>query len=75
MGPVDHEGEVLISVGDVSLQMSRQPANEAIVSYNAARVRPGDTQSTQIGLAKAFLIMHARGHDFKCAFLTASKYG
>jgi Flp pilus assembly protein TadD len=29
--------------------------NEAIVSYNQALVRPGDTQGAQIGLAKAFL--------------------
>jgi Flp pilus assembly protein TadD len=29
--------------------------NEAIVSYNAALVRPGDTQGAQVGLAKAFL--------------------
>src|SRR5215831_8850680 len=29
--------------------------NEAIVSYNQALVRPGDTQGAQVGLAKAFL--------------------
>jgi Flp pilus assembly protein TadD len=43
----------LISAGDVLLQMGN--VNEAIVSYNAALVRPGDTQGAQIGLAKAFL--------------------
>jgi Flp pilus assembly protein TadD len=30
--------------------------NEAIVSYNAALVRPGDTEGAEIGLAKAFLM-------------------
>lgn len=29
--------------------------NEAIVSYNAALVRPGDTHGARVGLAKAFL--------------------
>src|SRR5437764_14116127 len=43
----------LISAGDVLLQMGA--TNEAIVSYNAALVRPGDTQGAQIGLARAFL--------------------
>lgn len=43
----------LIAAGDVLLQMGA--VNEAIVSYNAALVRPGDTQGAQIGLAKAFL--------------------
>src|SRR5438270_8143419 len=43
----------LISAGDVLLQMGN--VNEAIVSYNAALVRPGDTQGAQIGLAKTFL--------------------
>jgi Flp pilus assembly protein TadD len=43
----------LIAAGDVLLQMGE--VNEAIVSYNAALVRPGDTQGAQIGLAKAFL--------------------
>jgi Flp pilus assembly protein TadD len=43
----------LISAGDALLQMGS--VNEAIVSYNAALVRPGDTQGAQIGLAKAFL--------------------
>ena len=43
----------LISAGDVLLQMGA--TNEAIVSYNAALVRPGDTQGAQVGLARAFL--------------------
>ena len=43
----------LIAAGDVLLQIGE--VNEAIVSYNAALVRPGDTQGAQIGLAKAFL--------------------
>src|SRR5215831_16710682 len=43
----------LIAAGDALLQMGS--VNEAIVSYNAALVRPGDTQGAQIGLAKAFL--------------------
>jgi Flp pilus assembly protein TadD len=43
----------LIAAGDVLLQMGS--VNEAIVSYNAALVRPGDTQGAQIGLTKAFL--------------------
>lgn len=43
----------LIAAGDVLLQMGE--VNEAIVSYHAALVRPGDTQGAQIGLAKAFL--------------------
>ncbi|MGA7865976.1 MAG: tetratricopeptide repeat protein [Stellaceae bacterium] len=43
----------LIAAGDVLLQMGS--VNEAIVSYNAALVRPGDTQGAQVGLAKAFL--------------------
>ena len=43
----------LIAAGDVLLQMGN--INEAIVSYNAALVRPGDTQGAEVGLAKAFL--------------------
>lgn len=43
----------LIAAGDVLLQMGN--INEAIVSYNAALVRPGDAQGAQVGLAKAFL--------------------
>jgi Flp pilus assembly protein TadD len=43
----------LIAAGDALLQMGA--VNEAIVSYNAALVRPGDTRSAEIGLAKAFL--------------------
>jgi Flp pilus assembly protein TadD len=43
----------LIAAGDVLLQMGS--VNEAIVSYNAALVRPGDTQGAEAGLAKAFL--------------------
>jgi Flp pilus assembly protein TadD len=43
----------LIAAGDVLLQMGS--VNEAIVSYNAALVRPGDTRWAQVGLAKAFL--------------------
>jgi Flp pilus assembly protein TadD len=43
----------LIAAGDVLLQMGS--VNEAIVSYNAALVRPGDTLGAQVGLAKAFL--------------------
>ena len=43
----------MIAAGDVLLQMGN--INEAIVSYNAALVRPGDTQGAQVGLAKAFL--------------------
>jgi Flp pilus assembly protein TadD len=43
----------LIAAGDVLLQMGN--VNEAIVSYNAAFVRPGDTQGAQVGLARAFL--------------------
>lgn len=43
----------LIAAGDVLLQMGA--VNEAIVSYNAALVRPGDTHGARIGLAKAFL--------------------
>lgn len=43
----------LIAAGDALLQMGS--VNEAIVSYNAALVRPGDTQGAQIGLAKALL--------------------
>ncbi len=43
----------LIAAGDVLLQMGS--VNEAIVSYNAALVRRGDTHFAQIGLAKAFL--------------------
>ena len=43
----------LIGAGDVLLQMGN--VNEAIVSYNAALVRPGDSQGAQVGLARAFL--------------------
>jgi Flp pilus assembly protein TadD len=43
----------LIAAGDVLLQMGS--VNEAIVSYNAALVRPGDSQGAQVGLARAFL--------------------
>jgi Flp pilus assembly protein TadD len=43
----------LIAAGDVLLQMD--VINEAIVSYHAALVRPGETRGAQIGLAKAFL--------------------
>jgi Flp pilus assembly protein TadD len=43
----------LIAAGNVLLQMGA--INEAIVSYNAALVRPGDTQAAQVGLTKAFL--------------------
>lgn len=43
----------LIAAGDVLLQMGE--VNEAIVSYHAALVRPGDTHGAQVGLAKAFL--------------------
>ena len=43
----------LIAAGDVLLQMD--VINEAIVSYNAALMRPGETRGAQIGLAKAFL--------------------
>lgn len=43
----------LIAAGDVLLRMGA--VNEAIVSYNAALVRPGDAQGAQVGLAKAFL--------------------
>jgi len=44
----------LIAAGDVLLQTGA--TNEAIVSYNAALIRPGDTQGAQVGLAKAFLM-------------------
>jgi Flp pilus assembly protein TadD len=43
----------LIAAGDVLLQMGN--TNEAIVSYHAALVRPGDKLGAQVGLAKAFL--------------------
>ena len=43
----------LIAAGNVLLQMGN--VNEAIVSYNAALVRPGDNQGAQVGLARAFL--------------------
>jgi Flp pilus assembly protein TadD len=43
----------LIAAGDLLLRMGA--INEAIVSYNAALVRPGDAQGAQIGLTKAFL--------------------
>jgi Flp pilus assembly protein TadD len=51
MAPVDPAP--LIAAGDVLLQMGN--INEAIVSYHAALVRPGDTHLAQVGLAKAFL--------------------
>ena len=51
MAPVDPAP--LIAAGDVLLQMGN--VNEAIVSYHAALVRPGDTHGAQVGLAKAFL--------------------
>src|ERR1700730_11006466 len=43
----------LIAAGDVLLQMGA--VNEAIVSYNQALIRPGDSLGAQVGLAKAFL--------------------
>jgi Flp pilus assembly protein TadD len=43
----------LVAAGDALLAMGA--VNEAIVSYNAALVRPGDDQPAQLGLAKAFL--------------------
>jgi Flp pilus assembly protein TadD len=43
----------LIAAGDVLVQIGN--INEAIVSYNQALVRPGDTQGAQVGLARAFL--------------------
>jgi Flp pilus assembly protein TadD len=43
----------LIAAGDVLVQMGN--INEAIVSYDAALVRPGDNQGAQLGLARAFL--------------------
>ena len=48
-----HEPAPLIAAGDVLLQMGE--VNEAIVSYHAALVRPGDTHGAQVGLARAFL--------------------
>ena len=42
-----------IAAGDALLQIGS--VNEAIVSYNAALVRPGATQGAEIGLAEAFL--------------------
>jgi Flp pilus assembly protein TadD len=51
MAPVDPAP--LTAAGDVLLQMGN--ANEAIVSYHAALVRPGDTHGAQVGLTKAFL--------------------
>jgi Flp pilus assembly protein TadD len=51
MAPVDPAP--LIAAGEVLLQMGN--VNEAIVSFHAALVRPGDTHGAQIGLAKAFL--------------------
>jgi Flp pilus assembly protein TadD len=51
MAPVDPAP--LIAAGDVLLEMGE--VNEAIVSYHAALVRPGDIHGAQIGLAKAFL--------------------
>src|SRR5947208_7636222 len=43
----------LVAAGDALLAMGA--VNEAIVSYNAALVRPGDDHPAQLGLAKAFL--------------------
>jgi Flp pilus assembly protein TadD len=43
----------LIAAGNALLSMGA--TNEAIVSYNAALVRPGDTHGARVGLAKAFL--------------------
>src|SRR6266436_5959617 len=43
----------LIAAGDVLLQMGS--VNGAIVSYDAALIKPGDTRGAQVGLAKAFL--------------------
>jgi Flp pilus assembly protein TadD len=43
----------LIAAGDTLLEMDS--VNEAIVSYNAAILRPGDTRAAQMGLARAFL--------------------
>jgi Flp pilus assembly protein TadD len=43
----------LVAAGNVLLQMGA--VNEAIVSYNAALVRRGDTLGAEIGLSKAFL--------------------
>src|SRR5690348_10618359 len=43
----------LIAAGDALLRMGA--VNEAIVSYNQALVRPGDTHGAQVGLVKAFL--------------------
>jgi Flp pilus assembly protein TadD len=51
MAPLDPAP--LIAAGDVLLQMGS--VNEAIVSYNQALFRPGNTQGAQVGLAKAFL--------------------
>lgn len=43
----------LIAAGDVLLLLGT--VNEAIISYNAALVRPGDTRAAQAGLVKAYL--------------------
>jgi tetratricopeptide (TPR) repeat protein len=43
----------LIAAGNALLSMGA--TNEAIVSYNAALVRPGDTHGARVGLAEAFL--------------------
>src|SRR6516225_9141906 len=43
----------LIAAGDVLLQMGE--VNEAIVSYHAALVRPGDTHGAQVLMSKSFL--------------------
>jgi Flp pilus assembly protein TadD len=51
MAPLDPAP--LIAAGDVLLQMGN--VNEAIVSYNAALIKHGDTHLAQVGLAKAFL--------------------
>ena len=39
--------------------------NEAIVSYNQALVRPGDTQGAQVVLAKAFLMPASLSLDWR----------
>jgi Flp pilus assembly protein TadD len=51
MAPLDPAP--LIAAGDVLLEMGA--VNEAIVSYNAAAVRPGQSSGAQVGLAKAYL--------------------
>lgn len=43
----------LIAAGNALLKMGA--VNEAIVSYNAALIRPGDSHGARVGLVKAFL--------------------